>query len=109
MAHMPTIPSGNGISKEELSLRLAMRRLWSDHVVWTREYVVAAVGGSPLSEHLAPVAGDVVATVGTALGGAISLAGPGDAAAVRLLKNQEDIGQAIVPFYGADAGRKLTA
>src|SRR5919202_822162 len=71
------------------SLRMSMRKLWSDHVIWTRFYVIAAIAGSPL-------------------GGAISLAGPGDAAAVRLLKNQEDIGNAIVPFYGEAAGKQLT-
>jgi hypothetical protein len=31
-----------------------------------------------------------------------------DAASKRLLKNQEDIGNAIVPYYGAAAGTKLT-
>ena len=67
---------GNGI----WSLKAALRRLWSDHVIWTRQYVVAAVGGTPDAE----------------------------AAAGRLLKNQEDIGGAIVPFYGADAGQALT-
>ena len=24
-------------------VRLALRKLWSDHVIWTREYIVAAV------------------------------------------------------------------
>jgi hypothetical protein len=62
------------------SLNAAMRRLWADHVIWTREYVVAAVGDRPEA----------------------------DAAAARLLKNQEDIGNAVVPFYGADAGAGLT-
>lgn len=62
------------------SLKNAMRRLWADHVIWTRQYVVGAVGGTPDAE----------------------------AAAGRLLKNQEDIGNAIVPFYGADAGAGLT-
>jgi hypothetical protein len=62
------------------SLRAALRRLWADHVVWTRQYVVAAVGGTPDAE----------------------------AAAGRLLKNQEDIGGAIVPFYGDAAGAALT-
>jgi hypothetical protein len=61
-------------------VRLALRKLWSDHVIWTREYIVAAVAGTP----------------------------DADAAAGRLLKNQEDIGAAIVPYYGQGAGDKLT-
>jgi hypothetical protein len=62
------------------SLKAAMRRLWADPVMWTRQYVVAAVAEAPDAE----------------------------AAAGRLLKNQEDIGGAVVPFYGADAGTALT-
>lgn len=61
-------------------VRLALRKLWSDHVIWTREYIVAAVAGTP----------------------------DADAAAGRLLKNQEDIGAAIAGFYGDAAGTKLT-
>jgi hypothetical protein len=61
-------------------VRLALRKLWSDHVIWTREYIVAAVAGTP----------------------------DADAAAGRLLRNQEDIGAAIVGFYGQAAGDKLT-
>ena len=34
-------------SPEALSLQLALRRLWADHVIWTREYVVAAIANSP--------------------------------------------------------------
>lgn len=64
-----------------VSLRIALRKLWSDHVVWTREYIVAAVAGTP----------------------------DADAAAGRLLRNQEDIGAAIVPLYGKAAGAKLTS
>lgn len=63
-----------------LSLKLALRRLWSDHVIWTREYVVAALAGTP----------------------------DASAAATRLLRNQEDIGNAVVPVYGAAAGAALT-
>jgi len=66
-------------SKEPV--RLALRKLWSDHVIWTREYIVAAVAGTP----------------------------DANAAAERLLRNQEDIGAAIVGFYGQAAGDKLTA
>jgi hypothetical protein len=61
-------------------VRLALRKLWSDHVIWTREYIVAAVAGTP----------------------------DADAAAKRLLRNQEDIGAAVAGFYGQAAGDALT-
>jgi hypothetical protein len=61
-------------------VRLALRKLWSDHVIWTREYIFAAVAGTPDS-------------------------GP---AAGRLLRNQEDIGAAVAGFYGQPAGDRLT-
>jgi hypothetical protein len=72
--------STNGFTSQEVSLRMAMRRLWSDHVIWTRDYIIAAVSGSP----------------------------DAGAAANRLLKNQEDIGNAVVPVYGEAAGEALT-
>ncbi len=62
------------------SLKLAMRRLWMDHTVYTRLYIVSAFAD---------------------LSDAQAIAG-------RLLRNQEDIGSAIVPYYGKDAGKKLT-
>lgn len=62
-------------------LRIALRDLWADHVVWTRLYIISAVAGTP----------------------------DADAAAQRLLKNQEDIGNSIKPFYGEEAGDKLTS
>ena len=58
-----------------------MRKLWADHAIWTRQYIIAAVAGTK----------------------------DADAAAGRLLKNQEDIGSAIVPYYGRPAGEALTA
>ncbi|HEY4189043.1 MAG TPA: hypothetical protein VGM28_01360 [Candidatus Limnocylindrales bacterium] len=61
-------------------VRLALRKLWSDHVIWTREYIVAAVAGTP----------------------------DADAAAGRLLRNQDDIGAAVAGFYGQAAGDQLT-
>jgi hypothetical protein len=72
--------NGEAMKQEEYSLRTALRRLWTDHVVWTRAYVVAAVADAP----------------------------DASTAAERLLKNQEDIGAAVVPFYGSDAGEALT-
>jgi hypothetical protein len=62
------------------ALRQDMRKLWTDHVVWTRDYIVAAVGDQPNAQ----------------------------ASANRLLKNQEDIGNAVAMYYGKDAGAKLT-
>jgi len=68
------------ISKEELALRNDMRRLWEDHVTWTRLGIISLTTDAP----------DTDATVG------------------RLLRNQTDIGNAIKPFYGDAAGSKLT-
>jgi hypothetical protein len=62
------------------SLRASLRRLWADHVIWTRQYIVAFAGGTP----------------------------DAGVAANRLLQNQEHIGNAIVPFYGQAAGAQLT-
>ena len=63
-----------------MTLRQDMRHLWTDHVVWTRAYVVAAVADQP----------------------------DAPAAAARLMKNQEDIGAAVATFYGKPAGDQLT-
>jgi hypothetical protein len=67
-------------SPSSAQLHDAMRKLWSDHVVWTRLYIIAAAAG----DASAPTA------------------------SARLLKNQEDIGNAIAPYYGSAAGAKLT-
>ena len=53
-----------------------MRKLWEDHITWTRLYIVSAVGNLP----------DKAATT------------------ERLLQNQTDIGNAVKPFYGEAAG-----
>ena len=64
----------------ESDFRNAMRKLWEDHITWTRVYIITAVDGLPSK----------------------------DATAQRLLQNQVDIGNAIKPYYGDAAGTKLT-
>lgn len=68
-------------NKPATTLRMAMHNLWAEHVIWTKAYTTGA------------------------------LADLGDAAETskRLLKNQDDIGNAIKPYYGEDAGNKLAA
>jgi hypothetical protein len=76
-------PSAQTASPAEIGLYTTMRKLWADHVFWTHNYVVAAVNN--FSKESA------------------------DPIAARLMKNQEDIGRAIRPYYGAGAGDQLTA
>ena len=68
-------------SRAQAAFQDQMRKLWEDHVTWTRLAIVTFADGS---------AGF-------------------DTTAARLLKNQEDIGDAIKPFYGEAAGDQLTA
>ena len=65
----------------QTTLRTTMRKLWEDHIVWTRMYIVSAEAGSADT----------------------------DATAQRLLQNQTDIGDALKPLYGDAAGTRLTA
>ena len=67
------------ISKQE-NLRMAMRKLWEDHITYTRNFIISDLGNLK----------DV------------------DAVSERLMKNQEEIGDAIKPYYGGEAGDKLT-
>lgn len=64
-----------------VELRADMRKLWEDHITWTRMFIVSAEAGAPDT----------------------------DATAARLLQNQTDIGDAIKPFYGDAAGTQLTS
>ncbi|HJU81369.1 MAG TPA: hypothetical protein VJ796_06435 [Acidimicrobiia bacterium] len=66
---------------DPVSFQQGMRDLWTDHVAWTRLFIVSAVAGLP----------DTEATAG------------------RLLQNQSNIGDAVASFYGEEAGEGLTA
>ncbi|MGF9905346.1 glycosyltransferase [Brevibacillus porteri] len=68
------------IKPKEVKLQGDMRRLWIDHLQWDHKYMVSALAG--LEDK--------------------------DAVLARLLKNQADIGNAIKPYYGEEAGKKLT-
>jgi hypothetical protein len=59
----------------------AMRKLWEDHITWTRLAIISFAHELP----------DLPATQD------------------RLLRNQVDIGNAIKPYYGDAAGNQLTA
>lgn len=61
-------------------LRTNMRKLWEDHIVWTRNVILNIMDGLPGADQAVP----------------------------RLLSNQDDIGNAIKPFYGDAAGNQLT-
>jgi hypothetical protein len=69
------------LSQKALTFHDQMRKLWEDHITWTRLAIVDLEANAP----------DTKQTV------------------ARLLANQTDIGNAIKPFYGAAAGNRLTA
>jgi hypothetical protein len=88
----------------------SMRQLWSDQVAFTRQYVIAAVAGRPVSEVLTKLLGQAVAPVATAPGvrELVPQLSDGDAAAVRLLTTMEATGEALEPYFGEDSANELT-
>jgi hypothetical protein len=78
--HEATADNPARMSNSEFVLRQEMRRLWEDHITWTRLAIISLTTDSA----------DTEATVG------------------RLLANQTDIGDAVKPFYGEAAGNELS-
>jgi hypothetical protein len=73
-AHRPIFPA-------QLAFHDQMRKLWEDHITWTRNVIISFEADLPdLNSVLA-----------------------------RLLQNQTDLGNAIKPYYGEAAGDQLTA
>ena len=72
---------GENFNKSSCDLRMLQRKLWIDHVSWTRNLIISDL--SSLEDK------------------ALVLE--------RLLKNQDDIGNSIKPYYGEEAGNKLAS
>ncbi len=66
-------------SKAAEDLRMAERKLWSDHAIWTRNFIISDISNLPDKNDVLD----------------------------RLLRNQDDIGASIKPYYGEEAGNAL--
>ncbi len=64
-----------------VDLRNTMRKLWEDHIQYTRNFIISDLVGLEDTGKIAE----------------------------RLLRNQDDIGNAIKPIYGEEAGKKLAS
>ena len=78
--HSHAVAVSSKTTAKQAKFQDAMRKLWEDHVTWTRLAIVSFTHDLP----------DLPATQ------------------ARLLNNQEDIGNAIKPYYGKAAGARLT-
>lgn len=67
------------LSPKMVQLKGAMQKAWIDHTIWTRSYIVSAMSDRPDQKDVLD----------------------------RLLQNQQDIGNAIKPYYGEAAGNQL--
>jgi hypothetical protein len=68
-------------SYEEVKLKVAMRKLWEDYAIWTRQFIVDLLASLPSI----------------------------DKTTERLLKNQEAIGNCMKQFLGDTAGDTITS
>jgi hypothetical protein len=80
MGHDMNASHQTELTAKSVAFNQDMRKLWEDHITWTRLAIISLEGATP----------DTKATV------------------ARLLRNQADIGNAIKPFYGTAAGAELT-
>jgi hypothetical protein len=75
----PQTPPADQPKMDSQVFRSSMRRLWEDHGTWTHLFIISTLNDLQYREP----------TVS------------------RLLENQQNIGEAIEPFYGAEAGAQL--
>lgn len=66
-------------SKSDI-LKASMRKLWAEHTIWMREYLVSSIAKAPDNK----------------------------AVSERLIKNQFDLGDIMGEYYGADVGNEFT-
>jgi hypothetical protein len=67
------------LSPKMVQLKGDMQKGWIDHTIWTRSYIVSALSNIQDQKDVLD----------------------------RLLRNQQEIGNVIKPYYGEDAGNKL--
>lgn len=67
------------LSPKMVQLKGDMQKVWIDHTIWTRSYIVSAMSNRVDQKDVLD----------------------------RLLRNQQDIGNVIKPYYGEAAGNKL--
>lgn len=67
------------LSPQMVQLKGEMQKVWVDHTIWTRSYIVSAISNRADQKDVLD----------------------------RLLRNQQDIGNVFKPYYGEDAGNKL--
>lgn len=67
------------LSSKMVKLKVDMQKVWIDHTIWTRSYIVSAISNRADQKDVLD----------------------------RLLRNQQDIGNVIKPYYGEAAGNKL--
>jgi hypothetical protein len=78
---LPIAPLHGAPLDSAFQIKMDMRKLWEDHITYTRNYIISALAGLPDTDQVA----------------------------MRLMKNQDEIGAAIKPYYGDAAGNKLAA
>jgi hypothetical protein len=80
-SHADAVAVSAKTNAKQAAFHDAMRKLWEDHITWTRLAIISLAHDLP----------DLPATQ------------------ARLLRNQVDIGNAIKPYYGRAAGDRLSA